>query len=42
MPEKWLENTVKFCHYSFKQRLVNKNFDTCRQEFWEIFSAMFK
>ncbi len=41
MPEKWLENTVRFCHYNFKQRLGNKNFDTCRQEFGEIFTALF-
>ena len=42
MPEKWLESTVKFCHYNFKQRLDNKVFDTCRQEFAEIFSSIFK
>ncbi len=41
MPEKWLENTVRFCHYNFKQRLASKNFDTCREEFAEIFNAMF-
>ena len=42
MPEKWLESTVKFCHYKFKQRLDNKVFDPCRQEFAEIFSEIFK
>lgn len=41
MQEKWLENTVKFCHYEFKNRLENKNFDSCRQEFDDIFSAIF-
>ena len=42
MREKWLEETVKFCHYDFKKRLENKNFDACRQEFIEIFGTMFK
>jgi len=42
MSEKWLEETVRFCHYSFKQWLGNKNFDACRQEFEEIFGTMFK
>jgi len=42
MEEKWLENTVKFCHHDFQKRLENKNFDTCRDEFWEIFSTIFK
>lgn len=41
MQEKWLENTVNFCHKQFKQRLENKNFATCREEFWQIFSAIF-
>ncbi|MFA7298277.1 MAG: AAA family ATPase [Candidatus Absconditabacterales bacterium] len=41
MQEKGLENTVKFCHYEFKNRLENKNFDSCRQEFDDIFSAIF-
>ena len=42
MPEKWLENTVKFCHHEFPRRLENKIFDSCRQEFGEIFSTIFK
>jgi hypothetical protein len=42
MSEKWLEKTVKFCHNNFNQRVENKNFDTCRQEFGEIFNAIFK
>ncbi len=41
MPEKWLENMVRFCHYDFKQRLENKNFDSFRQEFTEIFRTIF-
>ncbi len=42
MPEKWLENMVKFCHYDFKKWLENINFDFCRKEFAEIFSHIFK
>lgn len=42
MPEKWLENMVKFCHYDFNHRLNNKSFDTCRQEFEAIFATIFK
>ena len=42
MSEKWLENTVKFCHYEFDKRLKNKNFDTCRDEFAKIFATIFK
>ena len=41
MPEKWLENMVKFCHYDFTQRLEDKIFDACRQEFGEIFDSIF-
>lgn len=41
MSEKWLENTVKFCHHEFAQWLKNKNFDTCRQEFAEILHTIF-
>ncbi len=41
MPEKWLENMVKFCHYDFDRRLANSSFDSCRQEFSDIFTVMF-
>ncbi len=41
MPEKGLENTVNFCHKNFKNWMANKNFDACRQEFWEIFTKIF-
>lgn len=39
--EKWLENTVKFCHSDFAYRLEDEKFDVCRQEFSEIFSTIF-
>jgi hypothetical protein len=42
LPEKWLENMVKFCHYDFRHRLENKAFDSCRKEFEQIFSTIFK
>lgn len=41
MPEKWLENMVKFCHYDFKRWLENSNFDSSRQEFADVFSTIF-
>ena len=40
--EKGLQNTVKFCHYEFKQWLANKNFDAVRREFEIIFSNIFR
>ncbi len=42
MPEKWLEQTVKFCHTNFKQRLESKNYAPCRKEFEEILLRIFK
>ncbi len=42
MTDKWLENTVRFCHYDFKQRLTNLNFAACREEFSEILNVIFK
>jgi len=42
MSEKWLENTVKFCHYEFNKRLKNPIFDSCREEFAKIFATIFK
>ena len=42
MSDKWLDKIVRFCNYSFKKWLEDKRFDTCRKEFEEIFSYIFK
>lgn len=42
LPEKWLENMVKFCHNDFDNWLQDKNFDSCRKEFEDMFTLVFK
>lgn len=42
MPEKGLENTVKFCHHNFASWFSNTQFDACRQEFAEILQRIFR
>ena len=42
MKEKWLEETVVFCHQYFQERLRNKKFDDHRRNFRNILEGIFK